>query len=105
MVGSGVLGNVVSGFGGEDGDEEDVVRIEMVKVMLYREVETGDVVFDGNIGRVAGDEHIVGVVNGDGGGEEYVKRAVDKLVRKLFESVNIWLSCFWRCWMNKYNWR
>ena len=67
MVGSGVLGNVVSGFGGEDGDEEDVVRIEMVKVMLYREVETGDVVFDGNIGRVAGDEHIVGVVNGDGG--------------------------------------
>ena len=43
MVGSGVLGNVVSGFGGKDGDEEDVVRIEwlleMVKVMLYREVE------------------------------------------------------------------
>ena len=65
-VGSGVLGNVVSGLGGEDADEENVVRIEMVKVMLYREVETGDVVFDGNNGRVAGDEHVVGVDNGDG---------------------------------------
>ena len=63
-VGNGVLGNVVSELGGEDGDEENVVRIEMVKVMPYREVETGDVVFDGNIGRVTGDELIVGVVNG-----------------------------------------
>ena len=74
MGGSGVLGNVVSGFGREDGDEEDFVRIEMVKVMLYREVETGDVVFDGNIGRVAGDEHIVRVVNGDGGGDSLQRR-------------------------------
>ena len=65
MVGSGVLGNVVSGLGGEDGDEENVVRIEMVKVMLYREVETGDVVFDGNI---------VGVVDGDGGGDSLQRR-------------------------------
>ena len=73
-VGSGVLGNVVSGLGGEDADEENVVRIEMVKVMLYREVETGDVVLDGNIGRVPGDEHIVWVVNGDGKGDSVWRR-------------------------------
>ena len=73
-VGSGVLGNVVSGLGGEDGDEENIVRIEMVKVMFYREVETGDVVLDGNIGRVSGDEHIVGVVNGDGKGDSVWRR-------------------------------
>ena len=73
-VGSGVLGNVVSGLGGEDADEENVVRIEMLKVMLYREVETGDVVFDGNNGRVVGDEHIVGVVNGDGEGDSVWRR-------------------------------
>ena len=34
--------------------------------MLYRKAETGDLVFDGNNGRVAGDEHVVGVDNGDG---------------------------------------